>query len=85
MALKFSILEMMTSRATPKNTDPRTSVSNNFYIKKIRKTWLKLNENRFQELVKNCGMRYQLSSEPYQNSFYEDLETIIPKIRKYYQ
>ena len=29
---------------------------------------LKLNENRFQELVQNCGMRYQLSSEHYQNS-----------------
>ena len=28
---------------------------------------LKLYENRFQELVQNCGMRYQLSSEHYQN------------------
>ena len=30
---------------------------------------LKLNENRFQELVQNCGMRYQLSTEHYQNPF----------------
>ena len=30
---------------------------------------LKLNENRFQELEQNCGMRYQLNSEHYQNSF----------------
>ena len=36
----------------------------------IKNQNLKLNENRFQELVQNCGMRYryQLSSEPYQNS-----------------
>ena len=47
----------------------RSSVSNNFYIKKNQN--LKLNENRFQELVQNCGMRYQLSSEHYQNSSLE--------------
>ena len=41
----------------------RSSVSNNFYI-----TESKLNENLFQEFVQNCGMRYQLSSEHYQNS-----------------
>jgi len=33
----------------------------------LKKQNLKLNENRFQELVQNCGMRYQLSSEHYQN------------------
>ena len=35
-----------------------SSVSNNFYMKKS-----KLTENHFQELVQNCGTRYQLSSK----------------------
>ena len=46
----------------------------------------KLSENRFQELVQNCGMRNQQSSEHYQKSSlkrkfvsYEDLELIISK------
>ena len=46
----------------------RSSVSNNFYINELKDLNLELNETRFQELVQNCGMRYQLSSEHYQNS-----------------
>ena len=50
------------------------------------------------KLMQNCGMRYQLSSEHYQNSSsvilfnilesedsYEDLESIISKVRKYFE
>ena len=59
----------------------------------------KLGENRFQELVQNCGKRNQQSSEHYQNSSlkakfvcscilksedsFEDLESIISKDTKY--
>ena len=78
---------------TTRSSVPTTSV--------LKNQNLKLNENRFQELVQNCGMKYQLSSEHYQKPIfkrkirmilfnilesedsYDELESIISKVRKY--
>ena len=39
-----------------------------------------MNKNRFQELVQNCGIRYQLSSEHYQNLSLKKVRMILLSI-----